>query len=325
MAEVGQPEIFTDKWQYGSLPEVGERQSVDYAHMAAMGSCFARNLNRWLNFHGYTDRHMPWDILYNPFAIQKELERLYDPAIADQAAQNVLHEASSTGDERYRDPWRTWYASSTKQELAQANQDFDTRVLNFLRDSNGFLITLGLVEVWSPNDNPNVVLNHVPVGSIRRGEKNWAPRLASTTEVYQSLEATVDVIRKNVTPDGPITFTLSPVPLKFTASKLSIREANNRSKATLAVALGELALNRSDVEYFPSYEIVQALAEQSDRKVWQADGRHVSAEVVDIVARTFLKSHGQPAGGSESDMFWVPRVNEDGKIVGKLYTDGTEE
>src|SRR6266571_1679040 len=240
MAEIGQPDIFTDKWQYGAVPEVGEQRAVDYAHMAAMGSCFARNLNRWLNFHGYTDRHMPWDILYNPFAIQKELERLYDPAIAEQAEQNMLHEVSSTGEERYRDPWRTWSVAPPKEALAHVNQDFDARVSKFLEDSNGFLITLGLVEVWSPSDNPGLILNHVPVGSIRRGETKWAPRFASTAEVYQSLEATVDAIRRNVTPDGPVIFTLSPVPLKFTASKLGIREANNRSKATLAVALGEL-------------------------------------------------------------------------------------
>ena len=47
--------------------------------MAAMGSCDARNFDRWLSFNGYTSREMPWDILYNPFSIQKEIERLYSP------------------------------------------------------------------------------------------------------------------------------------------------------------------------------------------------------------------------------------------------------
>src|SRR5258708_2505387 len=107
MAQVPQPEIFNDSWQAGTLPEIGERQPVDYSNLAAMGSCFARNLNRWLNFHGYTEREMPWYILYNPFSIQKELERLYEPEAAEQASQNALHEVSSTGDLRYRDPWRT--------------------------------------------------------------------------------------------------------------------------------------------------------------------------------------------------------------------------
>ena len=324
MAE-SQLQVFTDKWQYGTVPEVDERQEVDYAHLAAMGSCFARNLNRWLNFHEYTDRQMPWDTLYNPFSIQKELERLYQPSTTEQAAQNALHEVSGSGQERYRDPWRTWHAFPSREELTQANQEFDIRVSGFLKNSNGFLITLGLVEVWTPADDPDLVLNQVPIGSIRRGDRQWESRFASVGEVYDSLNKTVDTIRENVTEDGPVIFTLSPVPLKFTASTLDIREANNRSKATLAVALGELTTSRSDVEYFPSYEMVQAFAEQPDSKVWQADGRHVSAHTIDLVAQSFLATHGQPANTGNDAKFWVPRVDGNGQIIGKLYVDQTQE
>lgn len=290
-----------------------------------MGSCFARNLNRWLNFYEYTDRQMPWDILYNPFSIQKEIERFYEPDVAAQAEEQVIHEASSDGQDRYCDPWRTWHASPTREGVADQNRTFDVRVAEFLKNSNGFLMTMGLVEVWSPADDPNVVLNQVPIGSLRRDDRQWSSRFASIGEVYESLNKTVDTIREYVTKDGPVIFTLSPVPLKYTASTLSIREANNRSKSTLAVALGELVTSRSDVEYYPSYEMIQALAEQPDSKVWQADGRHVSAQAIDLIARTFLASHGEPPAAGNNDKFWVPRVNGNGQIVGKLYVDHTQE
>lgn len=317
------PEIFTDGWQYGEIPKLKEiGKEVDYVHMAAMGSCFARNLNRWLNFHGYTNGEMPWDILYNPFSIQKEIERLYSPV---EWEQSTLHEVSGDGQERFRDPWRTWHFAHTESELKDRNDQFDMRTKDFLAKSNSFLITLGLSEVWSPADDPSVVLNQVPVGAIRLGEKEWVSRFASVAEVYNSLETTVNLIRENVTETGPVIFTLSPVPLKYTASGLNIREANNLSKSTLLVALQQLVSSRSDIDYFPSYEIVQALTEQSEKSVWQVDGRHVSAEVVDTVSTKFTEIYGRPEGKSNMEKFWVPRVDENGKVVGRLYVDGVEE
>ena len=323
MPKIEQPEIFTDGWQYTELPRLKEsEQEVDYQHMAAMGSCFARNLNRWLNFNGCTDRQMPWDILYNPFSIQKEIERLYSPV---EWEANILYEVSSDGEKRLRDPWRTWHVFTSSDKLKAANEQFDQQARSFLSDSNSFLITLGISEVWSPADNPEIVLNQVPIGSIRLGEKRWTSRFTSVSEVYKSLETTVNLIRENVSPDGLIIFTLSPVPLKYTASGLSVREANNICKATLLIAVRELARNRSDVNYFPSYEMVQALSEQPNSTVWQVDGRHVNAQVVDTIANKLIEVYGKPAGERNEEKFWVPRVDEKGKIIGKLYIDGTEE
>ncbi|HSX04900.1 MAG TPA: GSCFA domain-containing protein [Candidatus Saccharimonadales bacterium] len=318
------PQIFNDGWEYGKLPEIDERRNIDYATMAAVGSCFARNLNRWLGFHGLTDREMPWGILYNPFSIQGEIARTYNNEVAELARDNVLREVGSDGLVRYRDPWRTWITADNKRDLNDTNTAFDAHVRNFLSNTRSFLITLGLAEVWSPEDK-SITLNHVPVGSIRAGDRAWRPRFANVTEVRSSLEATIDSIRTHITGTGPIVFTLSPVPLKFTASGLNIREANNRSKATLAVALGEVAASQSNTEYFPSYEMVQALAE-TDTPVWQADGRHVTAAVVDRVSRTFVRAHGRPTISTydNQDTFWVPRVDANGKIVGRLYTDGSE-
>jgi len=314
-------EIFTDKWQYRELPKTKERSDkLDYSHMAAIGSCFARNLYRWLNFRGYANREAPWGILYNPFSIQKEIERLYSPV---EWEQNILMEVSNDGEERVRDPWRTWHVFSTTEELKEANQKFDRLTRGFLENSNGFLITLGLSEVWSRADRPEVVFNQVPIGSIRRRQRSLTSRFSSVLEAYEALEKTVNLIREHITQSRHIIFTLSPVPLKYTASGIDIREANNLSKATLLVALKELIANRSDVDYFPSYEIVQALAEQPNNTVWQVDGRHVSAQVVEVVATKFIETYGKPEGKDNVEKFWVPRVDEAGRIVGKLYVDGT--
>ncbi len=322
MPQLDRPEIFNSSWHYGEMPEVEIRNPVDIPNLAAMGSCFARNLNRWLEFHKQTDRIMPWDILFNPMVIRDELARLYSPETAELARENPLKELTSDGEERFTDPWRTWLTRPTRAELEEANTTFDGSARDFLSTANGLLVTFGLTEVWSREDNPDMALNKVPVGSIRRGEEGWFPRLANVAEVTGAIAATAEIFREHVSETADIIFTLSPVPLKHTATGLDIRVANKRSKATITTAISEVVGQDEGIEYFPSCEIVESLAERDAFPVWQVDGRHVTARTVDIVAQTFMGSHGAKAEQSGNQTFWVPRVDTDGKIVGRIYSDG---
>ncbi len=313
-----QPEIFTDRWGWAELPKIPDSGiKLNPIKISAMGSCFARNFNRWLIHHRYTDREQPWDILYNPFSIHKELERLYSPVPLES---HVLKEISVSGEGRFRDPWRTWLVAKTKEELQSLNSKFDQKAKSHLQNTSAFIITLGLSEVWCPAANPEIVLNQVPTGSIRINKGAWVERFATTIEVQHALIQSVNVVRTHISDKCPIIFTLSPIPLKFTASQLSIREANNLSKATLLVALRQLLQERSDVGYFPSYEIAQALTERSGGNAWQADKRHVTAEVVDTICQTFALVYGLEKPRDVRNRFWVPKVDGEGKIIGKLYT-----
>lgn len=319
----GSTEIFTDSWKFAELPSINNGKSdIDYAHMVTIGSCFARNLNRWLRFTGHLHKEMPWGILYNPFSIQKEFERLFNNCDWEQ---HTLTEVANNHKLRYRDPWRSWHLADKKNDLKCLNEKFDVIAKTIVKDARDFLFTLGLTEIWSPANDRSIILNQVPIGSIRLGNKQWCSRFASVEDVYFSLEKTVNTIRKNITKTGHIIFTLSPVPLKYTASDLSIREANNLSKSTLLVAIRELVDNRSDVDYYPSYELVQALSEKQNHRVWQADGRHITAEGIDLVCTSFTKLYGGTYKPVSTKMFWVPRVDEEGYIVGKLYVNGAAE
>lgn len=84
-------------------------------------------------------------------------------------------------------------------------------------------------------------------------------------------------------------------------------------------------MSERGVHYYPSYEMVQALVEHA-HPVLQKDGRHVTASVIDFISRKFIDAYGK--GIQEKDIlskFWVPLVDENGKIIGKLYTDGITE
>jgi hypothetical protein len=198
------------------------------------------------------------------------------------------------------------------------NTKFDSKALKIIDNATVMLITYGLSEIWK-SINGGIVLNNVPLGKAVRSFSSYFPAI---TEVVKIIRKTVDVIKGYVGGDIPIIFTLSPVPLKRTASNMSIREANNLSKSILLVAIREVCSTMEGVHYFPSYEIIQALNETDS--VWQNDGRHVTAYAVNYVAHKFMHYCNITHKSTKRDSkFFVPYVNERGIIVGKLTVDGT--
>jgi hypothetical protein len=279
------PYPFTDEWRPYELPRIKPRlDPFDCTRLAAMGSCFARNLARWIYHHTPIDRHSPWETLFNPFVLEAEFRRLF--AETDWRRW-VFHERGKSNNTQLRDPWRTWLVEQTLSELAQANDTVDRQAQAHLANASCMLITLGLAEVWSPREDRSIVVNRVPQASLPGEEDRWVSRLASVDEVIRSLIASIDTLRKHVSSELPVILTVSPVPLRYTASGLSVQEANTISKATLICAAHAICSERERVTYFPSYEIVNSLA-FCGFDTWQSDGRHVTVRVVDRVARTFL-------------------------------------
>jgi len=313
--------VFRERWRRGGLPSIHPADRIDCANLVMMGSCFARNLMRWLTYHGQTKEDQPWGVLYNPFSILAEVQRLFEDS---NWQEYIVAENDSDGKSILRDPWRTWQVAATRDQLKVSNAEFDRIARGYISRASGVLFSFGLTEVWSPRSNPSVVLNQVPMEAMRAQTDLWYHRFATIDEVRAALSQIVNTVRANVSESCPILFTLSPVPLKYTASRLSIREANNLSKSTILVALHEVCARNHGVTYFPSFEIVQALVER-DWAVWQADGRHVTSAVVDLIARVFMDNYHVGELTNSSSKFWVPRVDEYGRVVGKLYVDGTSE
>ncbi|MEA2088422.1 MAG: GSCFA domain-containing protein [Patescibacteria group bacterium] len=207
--------------------------------------------------------------------------------------------------------------------MIEFNKKFNIIAKNAISKASGFLFTFGLSEVWSPRNNPEIVLNQVPIKSIISDNSLWSSRFASVAEVFQSISKLVKIIRKYFGLNFPIIFTLSPVPLKYTSLGVSIREANNISKSTILVALHEICREDKNVFYYPSYEIIQAFVEK-DFFTWQKDGRHITAAAINIIVQKFVANYdirGKPK--IEMSDFWVPFVNEKGEVSGRLYVDGS--
>ncbi|MFA6523971.1 MAG: GSCFA domain-containing protein [Candidatus Paceibacterota bacterium] len=285
-----------------------------------MGSCFSRNFSRWLLHNNISCLNQPWDILYNSFSINSEFKRLLgnldwkQGIVTEHRNKKII----------YCDPWRSCIKEASIQLLTEKNLEFDQIAKESLFSCNSILITLGLSEVWFDKYNESIILNQVPLRALMEGEDKWCNKFASYDETIFSLSEIIDLTRKYIRDDMIFFLTLSPVPLKYTASGLDIRVANNLSKSLLHAAIQKVCEIYKNVIYFPSYEIVQSFVERNF-KIWQEDGRHVTAEVVHRICKIFAENYFPNQMVSTRNDFWVPFVNKNGSIIGKLYLDGSSE
>lgn len=120
-----------------------------------------------------------------------------------------------------------------------------------------FIFTLGLTESWVHRDSgtvsplaPGALVGHYDACCY--GFYN-----ASFTEFlddFLEFESIVKSLR-NSTPYR-IILTVSPVPLTATASGKHVLVSNTYSKSVLRAVAGYLSERYSNIDYFPSYEIV---------------------------------------------------------------------
>jgi hypothetical protein len=89
-------------------------------------------------------------------------------------------------------------------------------------------------------------------------------------------------------PEVHIVVTVSPIALMNTFSTMDIVVANTWAKSMLRAVAHEWAATHSNVDYYPSYEIVQ----NSDRAaVWESDPRHVKGAGAQHVIELFLQKY----------------------------------
>lgn len=106
-----------------------------------------------------------------------------------------------------------------------------------------------------------------------------------------------------------------PIPLKFTSLNLDITIANNLSKAKLYCAIQSICTKYPSVGYLPYYKFIQ----QNKKDCWQVDSRHLNANAILDLAEILFPIIKQKKFKKLIHNFYVPKVNIDGKIVGKLF------
>jgi hypothetical protein len=94
---------------------------------------------------------------------------------------------------------------------------------------------------------------------------------------------------KSINPMIKIILTVSPVPLAATHSGKHVLTATFSSKSKLRAAAEVISNSEKNVDYFPSFEIIQGLAQSG--RYFEHNLREVRANGVDHVMRIFFDKY----------------------------------
>jgi hypothetical protein len=277
----------------------------------AIGSCFARGLENTLakhniavesaapefaRFHpakkgtsglGFTNK-------YNTYSILNELRWALEPS-AEFPRESIVQLTETA-----------WYDPNTNPtlEFVGLEETLERRrliqtVTKRIESCRVVIVTLGLAEVWRDIET-ELFVNCTPLDvayalrpdanpSLSNAQPNrYEFHLTGFAENWANLEAMHSLLSSYGHSDVHIVVTVSPVPLMNTFSTMDIVVANTWAKSLLRAVAQEWATAHPNVDYFPSYEIVQ----NSDRAAtWESDLRHVKGAAVEHIMELFLRNY----------------------------------
>jgi GSCFA family protein len=266
----------------------------------AMGSCFARGLEYALKRRKMSIESAAPEFArlvpvnkertgigfinkYNTFSILNELRWALDPA-AVFPVESIAKVTENTWSDPHANPTLALIGLEETLERRALLQTVTKRIV----DCRAVIITLGLAEVWR-DVKAGVYLNSTPLPPLlEREPKRYELHLTSFAQNWENLEAIHALLSRYGHPDFRIVVTVSPVPLHATFLKMDVVLATTYAKSLLRAVAQQWAIAHENVDYFPSYEIVQ----NSDRDaIWEPDRIHVTVAGLHHIIGLFLQSY----------------------------------
>jgi len=271
------------KLHRSSVPQVTQRTRI-----ASIGSCFSREIKKWLQSNGYAFIETAkgpcveagsarYDRVYNTFTLRQEFERAFgtfDP-------KEVCWEFEEKGELRLLDPYRKNVAWESKDEMYRELVEHRENVRKAFIQAEILIITVGQAEIWY-NRIDEYVYPLVPPVQVYDPVKHGF-RLTTYQENLANLERIYSLFVKH-NPTGHIIVTVSPVPLRATFRPINSLIANSASKSLLRAAVETFILKFPErVTYFPAYEVVMV----TEKAPFKEDNRHIKPEVIDRIMNLF--------------------------------------
>lgn len=297
--------------------------------IATAGSCFAQEVARVLQEAGYnyyvTEAAPPrldaarreaetrFSARYGNIYTTRHLVQLLDRACG---TFRPALSAWRRDDGRYVDPFRPsvepdGYASEAEVEAARDLHLSCVRELFSTLDT--LVFTLGLTEGWT--DRLDGAALPLPPG-VAGGEyepDRYALVNGTVCTMTEDLTRFLDGLRE-LNPGSRVILTVSPVPIIATMEDRHVMVSNGYTKSALRVVADEVCRARSNVFYFPSYEVVMSPANAGRyfgdnlRAVNEAGTRHVM--------RLFLgHTEGTPAVPLAAPLDWRHEASQVGQVI----------
>ena len=242
---------------------------IDYqSKILLLGSCFSENIGDKLSYFKFQSIQNPFGILFHPKAIEN--------LITNTSNKKVY----SSDDLIYQN--EIWHSFDAHSSLSSASENELLNKLNVaisltnkkIKEASHIVITLGTSWVYRYIEIDTIVANCHKIP-----QKKFLKELLSVSEISESLARSISLI-KSINSDAAVIFTISPV----RHLKNGFIE-NTQSKSHLIAAIHTL-VNKQDVSYFPSYEIM--MDELRDYRFYAEDMIHPNKTAINYIWRKFI-------------------------------------
>jgi len=242
---------------------------IDYqSNILLLGSCFSENIGDKLSYFKFQSIQNPFGILFHPKAIEN--------LITNTSNKKVY----SSDDLIYQN--EIWHSFDAHSSLSSASENELLNKLNVaisltnkkIKEASHIIITLGTSWVYKYIETDTIVANCHKIP-----QKKFLKELLSVSEISESLARSISLI-KSINSDAAVIFTISPV----RHLKDGFIE-NTQSKSHLIAAIHTL-VNKQDVSYFPSYEIM--MDELRDYRFYAEDMIHPNKTAINYIWRKFI-------------------------------------
>ena len=280
--------------------------------VATYGSCFAQHIGNALK-----DRGFNWMITekapdgcsdalakkYNYGVFTARTGNIYTTSLLKQWTEWALNKKEIPDeiwekDGRFYDPFRPRIEPNgfeSEKELKMSQLQTVESFKESIVTSDYFVFTLGLTESWHHKDGYEYPMCPGTVaGEFNEEAHQFANQQFNA--ILKNLSASIALMRE-VNPKLKFILTVSPVPLTATKTNRHVAVATMASKSILRAVADQLASNRQNVDYFPSYEIINSPVFKG--AFFEPNQRSVNPHGVNFVMDNFFKCLTAKYGVSE--------------------------
>jgi hypothetical protein len=294
--------------------------------IATAGSCFAQHVANHMRKNGFS----VMDAEPSPPFLSPETAKAFGYGIYSARYGNIytvrqLLQLARDADKGTVDPLNIWTKGDRFYDALRPNIEpdgFDSpeeatalreqhlaKVKKLFRRMDVFIFTLGLTEAWVDKRTGRVF--PTAPGTIAG---DFDPNIFefknfTYDEIYDDFVEFSDLVcarNRNL----KIILTVSPVPLTATATDNHVLIATTYSKSVLRAVAGRLADTYSNLDYFPSYEMIAS--PWSKGFFYEPNMREVNNGGVAAVMRVFFEQHGNfevPAAEGEISKKALPEAS----------------
>lgn len=240
--------------------------------LLTIGSCFSDSMGNKLNENKFKVQVNPFGVIYNPISIH----RLLDQGITrTYPEKNSYIEHDKTF---FNFHFHSRFSSTSEADLTMRIREAIDANHDFIKKTNVLIITYGTAFVFERTDTKEIVANCHKVHASK-----FDKRLLEVDEILSSFEGLHETIRKHLSVKK-VVLTVSPVRhIKDTL------EQNGLSKAVLRLACQKLTHLFTDVDYFPSYEIM--MDDLRDYRFYKNDMIHPTEAAEDYIWEKFSDAY----------------------------------